>query len=45
VAFVTRYSSVGLEEALGCESSFLLVFMDELASIVREETKAGGSRE
>lgn len=45
LAFVTRYSSVTLTEALEAETSWLLIFMDELATIVREETKAGGARE
>jgi len=41
LAFVTRYSSITLSEALECETRFLFQFADALAEIVSEENRAG----
>lgn len=40
IAFVTRYSSITLTEALEVETSFLLHFASAIGEIVREENSA-----
>jgi len=40
LAFITRYTSTTLTEALGCDVYWLGLFADCIAEIVREENKA-----
>ncbi len=42
LAFLTRYTSISLSEALACDTSWLMLFADCVAEIVREENTARG---
>ena len=44
VAYACRYGSIGLEEALRCDTLWLVRFNDALATIVKQEN-AKGSRD
>lgn len=43
LAFLTRYTSISLAEALACETRWLTLFAECVAEIVREENTARGS--
>lgn len=43
LAFLTRYTSISLSEALACDTSWLMLFADCVAEIVREENTARGT--
>lgn len=45
LAFVTRYTSTSLSEALACDSHWLGLFAQAVAEIIRGENAAGTSRE
>lgn len=43
LAFVTRYTSITLSEALSCDVYWLGLFVECVAEIVREENRAPSS--